>query len=60
MKLSFGEEKNNFLQRQTPAEQDRFCPPLKGSGTAEAERCSRVSQNTFGSAKPIEVKATEY
>lgn len=48
------------MQHQTPAVQDRFCLPLTGPGTADAKQCSRVLQNTFGSAKPIKVKATEY
>lgn len=61
MKLSFGKERNeNFMQHRTPAVQDRFCLPLNGPGSAQAERCSRVLQNTFSSAKPIKVKATEY
>lgn len=61
MKLSFGKEQNeNFMQHWTPAVQDRFCLPLSGAGSAQAERCSRVLRNTFSSAKPIKVKATEY
>lgn len=48
------------MQHQTPLMPDRFCLPLNVAGTADAQQCSRILQNTFGSAKPIKVEGTEY